>query len=68
MREFITCAECPHCKDIYPNEVDANGYPFQICDLGGNIVHTKPWKEKRCTGGGYIHHDVSSCRIFEKKE
>nr|DAZ77721.1 MAG TPA: hypothetical protein [Caudoviricetes sp.] len=41
-----------------------NGVRWGICGMGGNIVYLEPWKEKRVSGRGYIHHNVSSCGLF----
>lgn len=38
-----------------------------ICGMGGNIVYLEPWKEKRISGNGYIHHNISSCGLFRKR-
>jgi hypothetical protein len=29
------------------------------------MVYTKPRKEKRISGSGWIHYDISSCGLFE---
>lgn len=65
---MITCAECPRCKDNYPNSTDGEGNHFCICGMTGNIVYTIPRKEKRYSGSGYIHFGTSSCGIFETVE
>ena len=60
-KKTIKCDVCPRCKDVYPDRVDAYGYPFRICGMGGNIVYVIPRKEKRYSGNGYIHHDIDGC-------
>ncbi|MCB6989282.1 hypothetical protein LI187_02035 [bacterium 210820-DFI.6.38] len=39
-----------------------------ICGMGGNLVYLEPWKERKVCGSGLIHHPVSSCGLYEKKE
>ncbi len=70
MKEWITCAECPHCKPqgIMKKGFYGAGVRYGICGHGGNLVFLEPWKEKRIYGGGYIHHEVSSCRMYEKEK
>lgn len=65
---MINCAECPRCKDVYPNKVDGNGNHFYICGMSGNIVYKTPRREKRYNGKGYIHFSVSSCGIYDTFE
>lgn len=62
-REYIDCPDCPRCK---PQSTKRHGARWGICGLGGNIVYLEPWKEKKIHGKGYIHHNVSSCGIYEK--
>lgn len=62
-KEYLDCPDCPRCKR---RPGLRNGVKFGICGMGGNIVYLEPWKEKRISGSGYIHHNVSSCGIFEK--
>ena len=65
---MINCDTCPRCYDPYPDKVDIHGNHFNICHLTGNIVYTEPWKEKRYSGHGYIHHSVSTCGLYETIE
>ena len=64
-REYIKCPECPKCK---PKEGLRDGAKWGICGEGGNIVYLEPWKEKRISGKGWIHHPISSCGIYEKNK
>jgi hypothetical protein len=68
MRTFIKCDVCPRCKDTYPGKVDADGYHFHICGMGGNKVYTIPHRIKRYNGKGYINFGISSCGIYESVE
>lgn len=61
-REYVDCPDCPHCK---PKDTLRNEARWGICGMGGNIVYLEPWKEKRISGNGYIHHTTSSCGLFE---
>lgn len=63
-KEYIDCPDCSRCK---VKNTLRNGVKWGICGMTGNIVHLEPWKEKRKSGHGYIHHDVSSCGLFEKE-
>ncbi len=69
MKEYLTCAECPHCKPqgIRKDGFFGAGYQYGICGQSGNVVILEPWKEKRIHGSGYIHHKVSSCEMYEKE-
>ena len=29
MNKYITCKECPRCKDTYPDKLDSNGKTLQ---------------------------------------
>jgi len=62
---MIKCSECPRCKDSYPDKVDFFGNHFCICGMSGNMVYTKPRKEKRYNGKGYIHYPESSCGLYD---
>ena len=68
--DYITCAECPHCKPkgIREDGFLGAGYQYGICGQCGNLVFLEPWKEKRIHGNGYIHHKVSSCERYEKRQ
>lgn len=61
-REYVDCPDCPQCK---PKKTLRNGARWGICGMGGNIVYLEPWKEKRISGYGYIHHNTSSCGLLE---
>ena len=61
---MIKCDSCPRCKDVYPGKIDDTGNHFYICGMSGNKVYAKPWKEKRQSGSGYIHHSVSGCGLY----
>ena len=65
---MIRCNECPRCKDEYPDKLDRDGYPFQICGMTGNIVYTIPHKIKKYSGNGYIHLGVSGCGLYQTIE
>lgn len=65
---MLRCDTCPWSKDVFPERVDRNGYPFHICGMTGNIVYTIPRKEKKYSGRGYIHFGISSCGIFDTAE
>ncbi len=62
---MIRCDTCPRCKDIYPDKVDWAGNHFCICGMSGNKVYTKPRKEPRYSGHGYIHYGVGSCGLYD---
>lgn len=64
MKEYIKCNECPKCK---PQKTLKNGVKWGVCGMGGNTVFLEPWKEKKSSGHGYIHHDISGCGMFEKE-
>lgn len=64
-REFLDCTECPKCK---VKEGLKHGVRYGICGMGGNLVYLEPWKERKVCGSGLIHHPVSSCGLYEKKE
>lgn len=64
----ITCAECPRCKNNYPDATDGEGNHFCICGMTGNMVYTKPRKVKRYSGPGYLHFGVSSCGMYDTVE
>ncbi len=68
-KEYLDCSECSHCKPqgIRKKGNYGEGYKYGICGHGGNIVFLEPWKEKRLYGGGYIHHNASSCGLYEKE-
>lgn len=68
MTEKIRCDECPYAKDTYPGKVDAWGNHFHICGMTGNIVYTKPRREPRYNGKGWINFPVSGCGLFESAE
>ena len=63
-KQYLDCSECPKCK---PKDTLRNGVKWGICGMGGNIVYLEPWKEKRISGSGYIHHRVSRCALYEKE-
>ena len=63
-KEYI---DCPDCSRRKVKNTLRNGVKWGICGMTGNIVHLEPWKEKRKSGHGYIHHNVSSCGLFEKE-
>lgn len=65
MSSMIQCDTCPYCKDTYPGKLDSQGNHFHICGMSGNIVYTKPRKEKRYSGAGWIHFKISSCGLFK---
>lgn len=65
---MIKCSECPRCKDIYPDRTDYNGNHFSICGMTGNIVYTKPRRERKYSGRGWIKFSESSCGIYESFE
>lgn len=65
---MIMCDTCPRCKDLYPDKVDSDGYPFRICGMGGNMVYTVPRRVKRYSGPGYIKFGISSCGLYETVE
>lgn len=60
---MISCAECPRCKPT--GRKDYSGNEFSICGMSGNIVYTKPRKERRISGRGWIKYSVSSCGLYE---
>lgn len=64
-KEYIDCPECPCCC---PQEGLQNGARYGICHGTGNTVYLEPWKEKRISGSGWIHHPVSSCALYEKND
>ena len=64
-REFLDCTECPKCKT---RDGLKHGVRYGICDMSGNIVYLEPWQERRICGKGWIHHHVSSCALYEKRE
>jgi hypothetical protein len=64
-REFLDCTECPRCK---AKEGLKHGVRYGICSMSGNLVYLDPWKEQKACGSGWIHHHVSSCALYEKKE
>lgn len=45
-----------------------HGVRYGICSMSGNLVYLDPWKEQKACGSGWIHHHVSSCALYEKKE
>lgn len=63
-KEYIDCPDCSRCK---VKNTLRNGVKWGICGMTGNIVHLESWKEKRKSGHGYIHRNVSSCGLFEKE-
>ena len=67
-KEYIICAECPHCKPqgIRKEGSCGAGYKYGICGHGGNVVFLEDWKEKRIYGSGYIYHKASSCGMYVK--
>lgn len=65
LAEKIRCNTCPYCKDTYPGKLDHQGNHFCICGLTGNMVYTMPRKEKRYSGSGYIHLEISGCGLFD---
>ena len=64
-REFLDCTECPKCM---PRDGLRHGVKYGICGMSGHLVYLEPWKERRICGSGWIHHPVSSCALYEKKE
>jgi hypothetical protein len=62
---MIKCSECPRCRDAYPDKVDSFGNHFCICGMSGNMVYTKPRKEKRHSGKGFINHPECSCGLYD---
>lgn len=60
----LRCSGCPRYKDSYPDKVDVYGNHFGICGMSGNKVYTKPRKEKRYNGNGYIRFSESSCGLY----
>lgn len=65
---MIKCSECPRCKDTYPDKVDSFGNHFCICGMGGNMVYTKPRRERRYNGKGWIKFSESSCGLYKTFE
>lgn len=65
---MIRCSECPRCKDTYPGKLDDNGNHFYICGMSGNKVYTKPRRERRANGRGWIKFSESSCGIYDTFE
>lgn len=68
MDDRITCAECPRCKDVYPGELDKDGYHFYICGMSGNKVYKEPRRIKRISGNGHINLGVSGCGLYKSVE
>lgn len=68
MSKYITCKECPRCKDTYPDKLDSNGNRFYICGMSGNMVYKEPRRVKRISGKGYLHYSASSCGLYETIE
>ena len=64
----IKCDTCPRCKDAYPDKVDNFGNHFCICGMSGNMVYTQPRTEKRYSGKGFIHFEVSGCGLYDTVE
>ena len=64
-RGYLDCTECPRCK---VKEGLRHGVRYGICGQSGNLCYLEPWKERRIRGSGWIHHTVSSCGLYEKKE
>lgn len=62
MNQYITCAECPRCKQQAGLR---NGAKWGICQMSGNIVYLEPWKEKRISGSGYISHKIGGCGLYK---
>lgn len=65
---MITCAECPRCKDLYPDKVDSFGNHFQVCGMSGNMVRPEPRREKKINGNGYIYYKPTSCWLYDTVE
>ena len=61
----IKCDTCPYCKNTCMGKLDVHGNHFHICGMTGNMVYTEPRKEKRISGSGWIHYDISTCGLFE---
>lgn len=61
---MIKCSECPRCRDAYPGKLDEYGNHFCICGMSGNMVYTKPRRERRYNGGGWIKFSESSCGLY----
>ena len=61
----IKCDTCPYCKNTCMGKLDVHGNHFHICGMGGNMVYTKPRKEKRYSGTGWIHYNVVGCGLFD---
>jgi hypothetical protein len=64
----IKCDTCPRCKDVYPGELDRDGFHFCICGMSGNIVYQIPHKIKRASGHGWIHFGIGSCGLYKSVE
>lgn len=64
MKSMIKCSECPRCEDRYPDKTDFFGNHFCICGMTGNMVYTKPRKERKYNGRGWIEFSESSCGLF----
>ena len=67
-RTTIDCAQCPRCKDVYPDKVDAWGYHFCICGMSGNMVYTTPHRMRKANGKGWIKFSSSGCGLYETVE
>lgn len=61
---MIKCSECPRCKDTYPDKLDFYGNHFYICGMSGNKVYTKPRRERKYSGKGWMKFSESSCGIY----